>query len=74
MLFYTKSGSIYEVDKSRRQIRKVFAHEFDALCGNWYDFEGIDLELSKPAIIAWNRFVAMITSDVTRIVEDRDLS
>ena len=59
MKFITMSGSIYEVDVSKKQIRRLIGIDNptprQGKDGEWKEYFAIDdIEIGKPVLIFWN--------------------
>jgi hypothetical protein len=77
MIFYTISGSIYEIDENRKQIRRLHGNNEptsrQGKNGNWKKYATIsDIAIGKPVIIVWealtfDRIKTTMTSAVEKV-------
>lgn len=59
MRFTTASGSIYEADTTKKQIRRLIGvkdpQPRQGKDGEWRSFLSLDCSLHHPAVILWNK-------------------
>lgn len=77
MIFYTESGSVYELDKVNNQIRRLEGVESptprQGLDGEWKTFEYCtDVREGRPVLIQWESSRSTLTSPVKTIASLSD--
>lgn len=75
MIFYTISGSVYELDSENKQIRRMVGKENptprQGTDGEWKKFSNCtEVRVGESCLIQWENEKATVTSVVATILND----